>query len=219
MPISKAVQIDDKVVVFDENNKEIDFYFGKLCAYDSMSVTIFYSKPVPHHSTYDEKGKRISMELERKPSSDDSMINAFMECMIANSEFSNHPNLGFFCYDVDTDDIFCIQSKLARECNFEYSDEFKGKVRTYEESLYDYWQYQCEKNKRRKKADKRFEQEFKSLPKGRIYEKENEGFLVCVGSWINDYSHVKEWVILEFNLPKDKTKFIVIEAKASRFYR
>ena len=209
MPISKAVQIDDKVVVYDENNNENDFYFGKLCKYDAKSVTVFYSKPVPHQSTYDDKGKRISMELERKLSSDDSMGNAFMECMIANSEFANHPNLGFFCYDIKTDDIFCIQYQLARECNFEYSEEFKGNVKTYNYSISEYWQYQCEKNKGRKSPDERYNQDFQSVPKGWVYEKENEGFLVCVGPWINEFPHVKDWVILEFNLPKDRTKFIV----------
>ena len=209
MPINKAVQIDDKVVVYDENNKEIDYYFGKLCKYDAMSVTVFYDTPVPHNSTYDGNGKRLSLELLDESDSDDSIHNAFMECMIANSEFANHPNLGFFCYDIDTDDIFCIQSKLARECKFKYSDEFKGNVRTFNLSFYGYWQYQCEKNNCKKRKDKRLAQNFKDVPKGIIYEKENEGFLVCVGSWINEFPHVKDWVIMEFNLPKDKTEFIV----------
>ena len=76
-------------------------------------------------------------------------------------------------------------------------------------SFYGYWQYQCEKNNRKKRKDKRFDQNFKDVPKGIIYEKENEGFLVYLGSWIDDYPHVKDWVMLEFNLPKDNTKFIV----------
>ena len=142
MSIGKAVQIGEKVVVYDENNKEIDYYFGKLCNYDEKSVTVFYGSLVPHNSTYDENGKRLSLELLDGPDSDDPIHNAFMECMIANSEFSNHPNLGFFCYDVDTDDIFCIQSKLARECKFKYSDEFKGNVRTFNVSFYGYCLYQ-----------------------------------------------------------------------------
>ena len=80
MPINKAVQIDDKVVVYDENNKEIDYYFGKLCKYDAMSVTVFYDTPVPHNSTYDGNGKRLSLELLDESDSDDSIHNAFMEC-------------------------------------------------------------------------------------------------------------------------------------------
>ena len=65
MAICKAIQKEDKVIVYDENNNELHSYFGKLCKFDNKSVTIYYSSPVRHFCVYDDKGKKISMELEK----------------------------------------------------------------------------------------------------------------------------------------------------------
>ena len=65
MAISNAVQEGNKVIVFDENGNEISSYNGKLCRFDDKSVTIYYETPVRHFNTFDERGNRLSMELEK----------------------------------------------------------------------------------------------------------------------------------------------------------
>lgn len=47
------------------------------------------------------------------------------------------------------------------------------------------------------------------VPRGRVFEFQDEGFRVYTGKWINDYPNVKELIIKEFQLPIDKTKFLI----------
>ena len=65
MTIANAVQEGDKVIVYDEKGNKLSSYSGKLCKFDDKSVTIYYETPVRHFNTFDEKGKRLSMELEK----------------------------------------------------------------------------------------------------------------------------------------------------------
>ena len=54
--------------------------------------------------------------------------------------------------------------------------------------------------------DKRFQGDHTLVPRGRVFEFKDKGFIVFTGDWIDDYPQVKHYILDEFNLPED-TKF------------
>lgn len=44
------------------------------------------------------------------------------------------------------------------------------------------------------------------MPRGRVFEFKDKGFVVFTSDWINDYPEAKQDIIFEFQLPGD-TKF------------
>ncbi len=51
-----------------------------------------------------------------------------------------------------------------------------------------------------KGIDSRFNGDDKSVPRGRVFQFEKDGFVVFTGSWINDYPEAKETILFEFEL-------------------
>ena len=51
--------------------------------------------------------------------------------------------------------------------------------------------------------DKRFLGDYTLVPRGRVFEFEDQGFKVMVGDWIDKYPEARELIIDEFELPTD----------------
>lgn len=129
---------------------------------------------------------------------DDEMVNAARDLMLQNNEYQNDPYVGIFWYDTKTEDLFGIKSTLASDVDFYFSPYFKQKVRTCRPLHYKVWQKEYYKGK-----DKRFFGDYTKVPRGRVFEFEKDGFVVFVGSWINEYPEAKRLIIDEFQLPED----------------
>ena len=133
----------------------------------------------------------------------DFEYNAFISLMKANNEFVDEPNLGIFFYDPEKEELFGVKSCLASDVKFGYSQDFGGNVRTCRAEHYQIW-----KKEKYRGKDLRFQvPNYTLIPRGRIFEEEGKGFFVCVGSWINDHPQAKKEILLEFDLPEDKTEF------------
>lgn len=135
---------------------------------------------------------------------DDPMVNAFREQMIYNNQFVDDPYVGIFWYDPNEDMLFGVYSALAADTNYYPSKIFNANARTCKALHYQVWSK--EQHKRRKNP--KFMGDYTKIPRGRIFEVENRGFVVCVGAWINEYPQAKELIIDEFQLPDD-TEFLV----------
>lgn len=59
-----------------------------------------------------------------------------------------------------------------------------------------------------KNKDSRFQAKYTDVPRGCVFEVEDQGFIVCVGKWINDYPEAKAEILYEFQLPND-TEFVI----------
>lgn len=90
--------------------------------------------------------------------------------------------------------------------SFQKSNYFNGNVRTFSKMHYALW-----KKEQYKKRDRRFQGDYTLTPRGRIFEIENRGFLVCTGDWIEKHPEAKDKILFEFDLPEDKTEFKVDE--------
>ena len=126
-----------------------------------------------------------------------------IECMRKNMDTQDDAELGFFWYDPTSDELFGVTSTPASALKFYHNNVFDIDVRTDLRLHKTVW----EKEFFRKK-DRRFLGDYTKVPRGRVFEFKDSGYVVYTGSWINQYPQVKEQILFEFNLPQD-TEFRV----------
>jgi hypothetical protein len=132
---------------------------------------------------------------------DDPEINAFRELMASNEQYIGDPYVGIFWYDTRKQELFGVKSTLASDVDFQNTTLFDHSAKTCRPLHYQVWKREHYRGK-----DRRFQGDYTQIPRGRVFEVKEEGFVVCVGSWINDYPEAKEEILYEFELPED-TKF------------
>jgi hypothetical protein len=132
-------------------------------------------------------------------------VNELRKLMIENNDYVDDPCVGIFWYDLNENELFGIRSNIAEDINFYYSDMLNQYVRTTKFLHYAVWQKECNRGK-----DDRFQTlNYTEYPRGRIFEIKDKGFEVYVGNWINDYPECKELILDEFQLPRNKTEFVI----------
>lgn len=129
---------------------------------------------------------------------EDDEVNAFMDVMASNDELQEEPSVGIFWYDKDKNDLFGVVSALAQDVPYYSNNMFDSKVRTCRALHKNIWNKENKRNK-----DPRFSGDYTQVPRGRVFEVENKGFVVMVGDWIEKYPEAKEEILAEFNLPED----------------
>ena len=134
---------------------------------------------------------------------DDQDVNAARELMIHNNQYQDDPYVGIFWYDIESDDLFGVKETLAEDTDFYFSKLFNSYVRTCKPLHYKVWEKEYHRGK-----DKRFSGDYTKVPRGRVFEFKDKGFVVFVGSWITDYPSAKDLILDEFQLP-DNTEFRV----------
>lgn len=125
-------------------------------------------------------------------------VNALKELMAANISRQEDPKVGIFWYDPEEQGLFGVRSADVEDVQFYHSNLFNKEVKTCRPLHYKVW----EKEFFRKK-DKRFFGDYTLVPRGRIFYVKDEGFVVVVGSWIDDYPEAKDEILYEFDLPED----------------
>lgn len=151
--------------------------------------------------------KRWTHEVSQdwRTDTDDPEINAFRQLMADNREYQDDPYVGIFWYDTNRQELFGIKSALAEDLPFKYCSLFPHKAKTCTPLHEKVWQKEFYRKK-----DPRFSGDYTKVPRGRIFEVEDQGFVVCVGQWIKDHPEAKEEILYEFNLPED-TEFKIDE--------
>ena len=142
--------------------------------------------------------KDIPDSEDWRTDTDNNRMNAFREIMAYNNQYVDDPYVGIFWYDSESEELFGVYSVLAEDVNWYYSDQFKANAKTCRPLHYALWQKGVNKGK-----DPRYQQDYTSTPRGRVFEVENRGFVVCVGHWINDYPEAKAEILDTFQLPND----------------
>ena len=133
-------------------------------------------------------------------------VNALKELMAENIQHQDDGEVGIFWYDPENDELFGVKSADVNDVPFYKSNLFNGKeVKTCRPLHYKVWEREYYRGK-----DKRFRGDYTLVPRGRVFFVKDEGFIVVVGEWINDYPTAKNIIIDEFNLP-DQTEFKIDE--------
>ena len=144
----------------------------------------------------------IAESEDWKTDTADSETNAFRQLMIDNAEVQDDPYVGIFWYDTYNSELFGIVKALASDIPYKMTDLFSHKARTCTPLHEKVWR----KAQYKKNPDPRFNRDYTKVPRGRVFEVEDEGFVVCIGSWIDDYPEAKDLILDEFELP-DTTRF------------
>lgn len=147
--------------------------------------------------------KEIPNSEDWSTNTNNPMINGFRDFMKESNKYQDDAMVGLFWYDVENDELFGVNSVIASDINFYDSEFFKAPTKSISKLHYAVWQKECNKGK-----DKRFQAVYTTVPRGRVFEIQDKGFIVCVGTWIKDYPSAKNLILDEFQLPND-TEFII----------
>ncbi len=142
--------------------------------------------------------KRMINSSDWDYNSDNNDVNALKELMAANIEKQNDSEVGIFWYDSESQELFGVRSADVNDVPFYYSNLFGSKVKTCRPLHYKVWQKEHFRGK-----DERFNGDYTRVPRGRVFYVEDKGFIVIVGSWIDDFPEAKHEILTEFNLPSD----------------
>lgn len=134
---------------------------------------------------------------------EDDNINLALDTMSKSNASQDDAYIGPFWYDPNKNEVYGNVMTLASDKPF-YSSKGK-KIRTGNALHKNIWQKESRRNK-----DPRFQGDYKLKPRGRVFEYEDDGFVVYVGNWIKQYPEAKEEILDVFQLPKS-TKFVIDE--------
>ena len=124
----------------------------------------------------------------------DSVIKSMADSFEYSSE--DHPQIGIFWWDRNKNELFGVNKEDAEHCSFVQSSD-GDKIRSYGKLHKDIW------TKGQKRSKSEFQGDYTLVPRGRVSQYLNKGFVVFVGDWIDNYPQAKNEIIQEFELPKD----------------
>ena len=127
---------------------------------------------------------------------------AAISSMLENEKYQNDPMVGIFWYSPSRNCLFGVFSSFAEDAPVYYSDQFHCNVKSDRRLHKDIW-----KRKSRQASNTLFKGDYTRVPRGRVFEFENQGFKVYVGDWIDDYPEAKALILDEFQLPEN-TEFV-----------
>jgi len=136
-------------------------------------------------------------EAAQERSARTSEASSAMDVMFENDKYKDDPEVAMFWYDPEADELFGIKSTVATDLNWYHSNQWNTDIRTDKHLHKNIWQKEYFRGK-----DIRFQGDHTLVPRGRVFEFKNKGFIVFTGDWIDDYPHVRQYILDEFNLPK-----------------
>lgn len=144
--------------------------------------------------------RRIHESEDWRTDTPDPMINAFRQIMADSIDEQDDPYVGIFWYDVNKQELFGVRSTLASDRPFSDCSLFDHRARTCSPLHQSVWKKESFRHK-----DSRFSGDYTSVPRGRVFEVEDKGFVVITGSWIDKHPEAKAEIIYEFQLPENTT--------------
>lgn len=136
---------------------------------------------------------------------EDDNVNAAIEVMMSNMYMQDDSDVGCFWYDTKLNELFGVNAVPSSSMSFYHSNQFNADVRTGPRLHQSIWKKESIRCK-----DKRFNGDYTLIPRGRVFEFKDQGFVVFTGDWINEYPEAKSEILLEFNLPNN-TEFRIDE--------
>ena len=130
--------------------------------------------------------------------------NRFIANMAEHLDDDITPKVGIFWYASQLKELFGI-------VKYDYDDEdlksSHGLITCSELHKY-IWKKRYNHQKFRNDGKGLYIGDYKDKPRGRIfYDVELDEFIICVGSWINDFPEAKRLILKEFNLRNEFYKF------------
>lgn len=136
--------------------------------------------------------------------------------MEANRGKGETPKVGIFWYSVGRDELFGVVSHPVDD--YSQANASDGRI-TCSELHEDIWKKEFYRQRYKSSGSGLFVGQYQDKPRGRVFYNINEDrFEVACGKWLQDYPHVYEMILREFNLPSTRTsaKYASIGISGSR---
>ena len=123
--------------------------------------------------------------------------------MAANRGKGDTPKVGIFWYSIGRDELFGVVSHPVDD--YSRANASDGRI-TCSELHEDVWKKEYYKQKYKGDGTGLFIGPYQDKPRGRVfYHIDDDTYEVAAGKWLEDYPHVYDMIIKEFNLPPEKT--------------
>ncbi|MBO4670545.1 MAG: type II toxin-antitoxin system YoeB family toxin [Bacteroidales bacterium] len=135
--------------------------------------------------------------------SEDEYLNVLAQ-MASNRGKGDTPKVGIFWYSIGRDELFGIVSHPIDD--YSKANASNGRI-TCSELHEDVWKKAYYKQRYKEDGTGLFIGAYQDKPRGRVfYNIEEDAFEIAAGKWLEDYPHVYDMILKEFNLPPDRTK-------------
>lgn len=123
--------------------------------------------------------------------------------MAANRGKGDTPKVGIFWYSIGRDELFGVVSHPVDD--YSSANASDGRI-TCSELHEDIWKKEFHKQKYKGDGTGLFIGPYQDKPRGRVfYNIINDTYEVAAGKWLEEYPHVYDMILKEFNLPPEKT--------------
>ena len=123
--------------------------------------------------------------------------------MEANRGKGEMPNVEIFWYSIGRDELFGVVSHPVDD--YSRANASDGRI-TCSELHEDIWKKEYYKQRFKGDGSGLFIGPYQDNPRGRIfYHIDDETFEVATGKWLQEYPHVYDMILREFNLPPERT--------------
>ena len=144
-----------------------------------------------------------SAEVKQTQYSEDEYRSVLAQ-MEANRGKGETPKVGIFWYSIARDELFGVVSHPVDD--YSQANTSDGRI-TCSELHEDIWKKEYYKQRYKSDGTGLFIGQYQDKPRGRIfYNVIEDTFEVAAGKWLQDYPHVYDMILREFNLPPEKTK-------------
>ena len=123
--------------------------------------------------------------------------------MAANRGKGDMPKVGIFWYSIGRDELFGIVSHPVDD--YSRANASDGRI-TCSELHEDVWKKEYRKQHYTGDGTGLFSGPYQDKPRGRIfYHVDDDTYEVAAGKWLEQYPHVYDMILKEFNLPAERT--------------
>ena len=123
--------------------------------------------------------------------------------MAANRGKGDTPKVGIFWYSIGRDELFGVVSHPVDD--YSKANASDGRI-TCSELHEDVWKKEFYKQKYKGDGAGLFVGPYQDKPRGRVfYHIDDDTYEVAAGKWLEQYPHVYDMILQEFNLPPERT--------------
>lgn len=123
--------------------------------------------------------------------------------MAANRGKGERPKVGIFWYSVGRDELFGVVSHPVDD--YSRANASDGRI-TCSELHEDIWKKEFQKQRYKGDGTGLFIGPYQDKPRGRVfYHIDDDTYEVAAGKWLEEYPHVYDMILKEFNLPPERT--------------
>lgn len=123
--------------------------------------------------------------------------------MAANRGKGDTPKVGIFWYSVGRDELFGVVSHPVDD--YSRANASDGRI-TCSELHEDVWKKEYYKQRFKGDGTGLFVGPYQDKPRGRVfYHIDDDTYEVAAGKWLEEYPHVYDMILKEFNLPPERT--------------